>query len=126
VVASIEIVAASNGFEYDGSMEVQQFMYVFGPGERPELRADRSAWTEEDEAVLAAHFEYLTQATAAGQVILAGRPLGPDGPAMVIFEAESEAAAKDFMEDDPFISNGLFTADLYPFNAALVRGETSS
>ncbi len=104
-------------------MAQTQWMYVFGPGSRPELRSDPSAWTEADEAIGSAHFQRLRQATLEGTVILAGRPTTDDGPAVVIFEADSEADAVAFMEADPFVSEGLFTADLYRFNAALVRGE---
>lgn len=104
-------------------MGQKQWMYVFGPGPRPELRSDPSAWTEADEAIGVAHYQRLRQATIDGTVILAGRPTGDDGPAVVIFEAGSEVEAIAFMEADPFVSEGLFTADLYPFNASLVRGE---
>jgi uncharacterized protein YciI len=100
-------------------------MYVFGPGDRPELRSDPSAWTEADNAVGGAHFERLRAGALEGRVILAGLPLDPEGPAVVIFEADSEADARAFMETDPFVSEGLFTATLYPFVAALVRGEVT-
>lgn len=102
-----------------------QWMYVFGPGDRPELRTDPRAWTETDNAVGASHFERLRSGAVEGKVILAGLPLDPDGPAVVIFEADSEADAREFMETDPFVSEGLFTATLYPFVASLVRGEVS-
>ena len=39
----------------------------------------------------------------------------------VIFEADTEAKAKEFMENDPFVRDGLFNAALHPFRAALVR-----
>ena len=108
-------------FAYHLAM-ANQWMYVFGPGDRP-LREDPSAWTERDEQVASDHYLRLRQATIEGQVILAGRPLGEEGPAVVVFDAENEEAARAFMEADPFVSEGLFTADLYPFSAALVRGE---
>jgi uncharacterized protein YciI len=99
-----------------------QFLYQFGPGPRPELATEPEAWTPEDEHVGAAHFAYLTQATKDGVLILAGRSQDGVGPAIVIFEAESESHARQFMEADPFIARGLFTASLHPFNAALMRG----
>lgn len=98
-----------------------QFLYAFGPGPRPELATNPDAWTTEDEEVGAAHFAYLTRATDDGIVILAGRSQDGIGPAIVIFEAASEDSARSFMEQDPFLVSGLFTASLHPFNTALMR-----
>jgi uncharacterized protein YciI len=63
----------------------------------------------------------LKRATKDGIVILAGRSLDGIGPAVVIFEAESEEEARCFMEEDPFVREGLFQAEFHPFRAALVR-----
>ena len=56
------------------------------------------------------------------------RPAEPSqdgiGPAIVIFRAESEDGARQFMEEDPFVSHGLFRASLHPFRAALVGHQT--
>lgn len=103
----------------------KQWMYVFGPGDRPELRSDPASWTAADNAVGSDHFNRLREATIEGRVILAGLPLDPSGPAVVIFEAGDEVEARTFMESDPFVSEGLFTATLYPFVASLVRGEVT-
>ncbi len=83
--------------------------------------ANPDAWTEEDSKIGEAHFEYLKEATEAGVVILAGRSLDGVGPAVVVFEAESEEEARRFMEQDPFVREGLFRATLHPFRAAMVR-----
>ncbi len=100
--------------------EKTQFVYVFDPI-RPELVADPDAWSEEDIRIGEAHLAYLKQATQDGVVILAGRSLDGVGPAVVIFEAEDEAAARQFMQNDPFVAGGLMQASLHPFRAALVR-----
>lgn len=97
-----------------------QFIYQFDPV-RPELVTDPDAWTAEDERIGAAHFAYLKQATEDGIVLLAGRSLDGKGPAIVIFEADSEEEAHEFMENDPFVAGGLMRATLHPFRAALVR-----
>jgi len=99
----------------------QQFIYQFGPGSRSELATDPDAWTTEDEQIGAEHYARLKLATEDRIVILAGRSPDGVGPAIVVFEAENEEAARRFMEGDPFVSKGLFTATLYPFNAALIR-----
>lgn len=100
--------------------EVLQFLYQFDPV-RPELVTDADAWTEEDVRIGQAHFAYLKQATQDGIVLLAGRSLDGVGPAIVIINAESEAAARDFMENDPFVAGGLMRASLHPFRASLIR-----
>jgi uncharacterized protein YciI len=107
--------------EYDMPKdELQQYIYVFDPV-RPELVTDPNAWTENDIQIAERHFAYLKQATEEGIVILAGRSQDGLGPAVVIFEADSEEAARRFMESDPFVSGGLMRANLHPFRAALVR-----
>ena len=98
-----------------------QFIYVFDPV-RPELVSDPDAWTEEDTRIAGEHVAYLRRATQEGIVILAGRSLDGKGPAVVIFEADTEDSAQRFMEADPFVAGGLMRASLHPFRAALVRG----
>lgn len=88
---------------------------------RPELITNPDAWTEEDNRIGEAHFAYLKQATEDGIVLLAGRSLDTEGPAIVIIDAASEEEARRFMENDPFVSGGLMRAKLHPFRAALVR-----
>jgi uncharacterized protein YciI len=98
------------------------WLYQFKPGdERPDLATNAAAWTEADEHVFTAHYERLRQGAEDGIVILAGRSQDGIGPAIVIFEADSEEDARRFMEEDPFVSEGLFGANLHPFRAALVR-----
>ncbi len=98
-----------------------QYLYRFLPGDRPELATDPNAWTPEDRRIGAAHYERLRTATLEGVVILAGRSLDGAGPAVVIFEADSDDDARRFMEEDPFVRHNLFRAELHPFAAALVR-----
>ena len=100
--------------------ETLQFIYHFDPI-RPELVTDADAWTDEDNRIAEVHFSYLEKATREGVVLLAGRSQDGVGPAIVIFEAESEEAAHQFMENDPFVSGGMMRASLHPFRAALVR-----
>lgn len=101
--------------------EVKQYLYQFDPV-RPEMVTNPDAWTDEDIRIGKAHFAYLQQATQDGIVLLAGRSQDGVGPAIVILEADSEEAARQFMENDPFVASGLMRASLHPFRAALVRG----
>jgi len=102
-----------------------EFLYVFLPGDRPELATDPAAWTAADELVGERHYERLKSAADDGRVVLAGRSQDGVGPAVVIFRAESEDDARRFMEEDPFIREGLFRASLHPFRAALVEGRAT-
>lgn len=100
-----------------------QYIYQFGPGERGELATHPEAWTDEDRRVGAEHFQYLAAAAREGTLILAGRSPDGVGPAIVVFEAAGDEEARRFMEHDPFVARSLFTAELHPFRASLVRGE---
>lgn len=99
-----------------------EFIYQFLPGDRPELLTDPTAWSEKDEKASAEHYRRLAQATKDGIVILAGRSLDGVEPSVVILEADSEEDARRFMEEDPFVAEGLFGVSLHPFRAALIRG----
>lgn len=57
------------------SEETSQYIYVFGPGDRPELRTDPDSWTDDDKVVGAAHYERLRSATQEGRVVFAGLSL---------------------------------------------------
>ncbi len=98
-----------------------EFIYQFLPGDRPELLTDPTAWSDDDERASAEHYERLAQATEDGIVILAGRSLDGVGPSVVVLEADNEEDARRFMEEDPFVTGGLFGASLHPFRAALMR-----
>jgi uncharacterized protein YciI len=100
--------------------KVSHYIYLFDAVRR-EMITDPDAWTEEDLRIAEEHFAYLKNATEEGIVLLAGRSLDGEGPAIVILEATSEKAARDFMEADPFVADGLMRANLHPFRPALVR-----
>jgi len=97
-------------------------MYEFGPGRRSELATDPDAWQPKTNRSEPIHYARLKLATEDGIVMLAGRSPDGVGPAFVVFEAENEEVAQRFMEDDPFVSEGLFTATLHRFNVALIGG----
>ena len=88
----------------------------------PRLHAE-AAWTDGDRATVAAHFQYLSKATESGRVVLAGRTDEARDKTfgLVTFEAESEEAARAFMESDPAIVAGVMSATLHPYSIALQR-----
>lgn len=106
--------------EESPAMKPKQFIYVLRLV--PRLYSD-AAWTKEDNAALERHFNRFKHAIETGGLILAGRTREPGDKTfgIAIFEANDEAAAKKFMEEDPAVVAGLMTAELHPFAVALAR-----
>jgi uncharacterized protein YciI len=76
----------------------------------------------EQETVINEHFDYLQKKLDEGKLILAGRCLkGEFG--IVIFHAESEQAAEEFMKNDPAVKKGVMTAEMHSFRVALLGKE---
>ena len=98
----------------------QQYVYVLRLA--PQYH-EEAAWTDAENAVVARHFERLAEAARAGQVILAGRTTEELDSTfgLVIFEADSESAAREFMLSDPAVVARLMIATLHPYAVALQR-----
>jgi uncharacterized protein len=98
----------------------KQFIYVLHLV--PRLHDDK-AWTEQDKAALGRHFNRFKAAIESGQLILAGRTEEPGEKTfgIAIFQAVDEAAARQFMNEDPAVAGGQMTAELHPFRVALER-----
>ncbi len=90
----------------------------------PEYELDEN-WSPETDRIINDHFDYLQKATEEGKAILVGRTDYETGHddlfGIVVFEAEDEKAAHDFMMNDPSIVNGVMEGDLHPFSLALLR-----
>lgn len=95
-----------------------QFLYKLTLIER--LQKDED-WTDEDEAVVATHFQHLKKWTEEGKVVMAGRTTNEGASAfgIVIFHAENDEEAEVMMKKDPAIEQGIMTGELYPFHLAL-------
>ncbi|GIV34871.1 MAG: hypothetical protein KatS3mg031_2406 [Chitinophagales bacterium] len=82
-------------------------------------------WNEETRHIVALHFEYLKNYCGEGTVILAGRTsLGSDdifNQGIVMLELPSIEAARNFMDQDPAVREGVMIAQLFPFSIALMR-----
>ena len=100
--------------------DLKQYVYVLRLA--PRLH-DQKAWTAADNAAVGEHFARLQKATAAGQVILAGRTDEALDKTfgLVVFEATSAEAAAAFMRDDPAVVAGVMSATLHPYAVALLR-----
>lgn len=97
-----------------------EFLYQFFPI-RPEFVSDPDSHTDHEKAMMAAHVAYIQAGAATGIVMLAGRSQDNVGPAVVIIELPDETAAREFMENDPFVKGGICNATLHPFRAAFMR-----
>ena len=99
--------------------DVTQYLYTIQPT-RPEMLTDGP--TPEEETIVSEHFAYLQRLTEQGIVILAGRTLNTDESSfgIVIFQAKSEKAARQVMNNDPAVRQRVMRAELYPYRIALM------
>ena len=78
--------------------------------------------TDAEKATWAVHWERLQREFKAGRVIIVGPTLGRTNTGICVFEAPDEAAARQFMEEDPVFVAGFATPELRPFRVSLLRG----
>ena len=83
---------------------------------------DDKAWTEADNQAVGRHFAKLKQLQKDGKLILAGRTLVKESMGLVILEVESETEARKVMEDDDAVKAGIMSAEVLPFQTALIKG----
>mgnify|MGYP000712369941 CR=1 FL=1 len=81
-----------------------------------------TAWTEEDESLVTAHFNRLKDNYDKGIVIHAGRTeeTGNGGFGIVIFKGGNDEMAMEFMKGDPAVSGGIMTAEVRRYRAVLI------
>ncbi|GAA1469533.1 YciI family protein [Microbacterium thalassium] len=79
--------------------------------------------TDDEAAVVGAHFRYLVELRDRGVLILAGRTQGegPDTVGITVFEADDEPAARAIMNADPAVAAGVFAATLHRYAVAVAR-----
>ena len=94
-----------------------QFVYFLRPTRLEMLTRGPSP---EEALIQTAHGDYLKNLAALGVVMLAGRTTNNDETTVgiVIVKAPDENAAHSIMERDPFVTNGLMNATLFPFRVA--------
>jgi uncharacterized protein YciI len=116
------IVLAGTAFpaQAQEAPKLQQYVYVLRVA--PALH-DQARWTQADNDAVSRHFTRLADGVKTGQVIFAGKTTEPLDTTfgLVVFEAESEAAARRFMESDPAVVAGVMSATLHPYALALQR-----
>lgn len=99
--------------------ELQQYLYRIQPV-RPAMLTEGP--TPEEAQCVSDHFAYLQDLTEKGIVLLAGRTTNDDYSSfgIAIFQAESEAAVRALIENDPVVKNRVMRAELYPYRIALI------
>ena len=84
---------------------------------------DEKNWGQQEQAIVGEHFKRLLKSKTDGIVILAGRtdyPLNnPDMMGLVIFYAKDDAAALQFMMEDPAVKNNIMAAKVHPYGVAV-------
>ena len=97
---------------------MNQFLYLLTPA-RLEMLMEGS--TERETAIVAEHFAHLERLTEQGVALLMGRTQNNDERTfgIVIFQAETEAAARELMNSDPAVIHGVMRAELFPFRIGL-------
>jgi uncharacterized protein YciI len=91
-----------------------EFAYVIRPS-RTSFPADA---TDAERDLIGEHFEHLKELHQRGVVALAGRCADATF-GIVIFRAQNETSARQLMQADPAVRDGLFIAQLHPFRIAL-------
>ncbi|HMQ54105.1 MAG TPA: YciI family protein [Anaerolineae bacterium] len=78
--------------------------------------------TPQEAEIISTHFNYLQSLTDQGIAIFVGRTLNTDGSAfgITVFEADSEEAAREIMDNDPAVIAGVMRAELFPFRVVLM------
>jgi uncharacterized protein len=99
---------------------MKQFIYILHL--LPDYRKAEN-WTDNTHEIIGRHFSYLKELHEKGVVIFVGKSDyendHPDNFGMCVFQAENIDAAKDIMNNDPSVLNGVMYAELHPFRIAL-------
>lgn len=109
------------GFSQDSSkLKLKQYLGVLTLAEKYK---DEKNWSKADEAIVGEHFKRLVKSKTDGIVVLAGRTNyelnNPDMMGLVIFYARDDAAALQFMMDDPAVKNHIMLTKVHPYGIAV-------
>jgi uncharacterized protein YciI len=73
------------------------------------------------------HAAYLKRMVAEGVEIFVGRTRNADaaGWALGVIKADSEEAARTIMNEDPFVADGVVTAELFEFDIIMIEPQNA-
>lgn len=120
--AAIMILVSLSACAFAGDEPVKQEQFLYRLRLIPRL-LDEDNWTDKENQIVEEHFERLKGLLTDGRLVLAGRTLNmdPTGFGIVILEVESEEEARELMDGDPAVREGIMTAELFPYRVALIR-----
>jgi len=100
-----------------------QFIIVLRPVPRL-LQAEN--WTDAESKIVDEHIAQLKRLLVDGKLILAGStiPLDSTKFGIAILEVDSEEEARTIMENDAGVKAKIFTAELFPYHVAMIRGQS--
>ena len=96
-------------------MSRQTYVYLV----RPTRANFNETSTPEEDAIVGAHFTRLKNMLASGDLLLAG-PCADAAFGIVIFYADSLETAREIMENDPAVKQGVFSAELHQYHVSLL------
>lgn len=95
---------------------MEEFVYLI----RPVRDGFIETMSEEEGVVMGRHFQYLKDLLSAEKLVMAGPCL--DGAfGIVVYRAETIDAAREIMDHDPAVMNGLMSAELHPYRISLLQ-----
>ncbi|MEY2830572.1 MAG: hypothetical protein RIQ33_2430 [Bacteroidota bacterium] len=98
---------------------MNQFIYFLSL--LPEKR--KEVFSDDENAIIVNHFNYLLNAKEEGKIILVGRTQlstsDIKNKGICIFTIENETEAIEFMNNDPAIKCGMMLGELFPFKVAI-------
>ncbi|MHB8577510.1 MAG: YciI family protein [Dehalococcoidia bacterium] len=100
-----------------------QYFAIRTRATRPAMRAE--GLNETERAAYARHVPWLQAQVDAGVMIFVGRTAlaVADGWALGIIKAESEEAARQIMNSDPFVQDGVVVPELIAFEVIRVEAQ---
>ena len=86
---------------------------------------DEKNWSQTDQGIVGQHFKRLVKFKDEGLVVLAGRTQydlnNLEMMGLVIFNAKDDAAALQFMQEDPAVKNNIMLAKVHPYDIAVTK-----
>lgn len=76
--------------------------------------------TAAEAKVIDRHAEYLRSLCDRGKLVMAG-PVEDARFGLALLETDTEDQARQIMEKDPAVKEGLFTSELMPFRLSIMR-----
>jgi len=97
--------------------ELEEWLYILRPN-RPEMLVEP---TYAEQIHVREHYAYQKHLLANNILVHTGRTRNDDKDMLllVVLRTPSRRAAEQYMLDDPLVKNGLMSATLYPYWAAL-------